>query len=103
MHGESLRAAQRGARDRVVRDVSGVAVAARSRRHDVVAVLLDHRGRAAREIPEPVGELGGIDGLEALPRERSVAVERDVAQQIVAEGVGAEARDGVGELELHPG
>jgi hypothetical protein len=68
----------------VVRDVAqvgGVDVAARRRRHDAPAVLLEHRDGAAGEVAERVREVGVVALLEPLPGEAAVAVERHLAQQ----------------------
>ena len=61
--------------------------------HDPVAVAADHRQRAAGEVAELVGELGLVALLEGRGGDRAVLAEGDVAQEVVAQGVGAEAID----------
>ena len=57
--------------------------------HHAVAVAVDHRQRAAGEVAVLVGELGGVARLEALGRDLAVLSEADLAQRVVAQGVGA--------------
>ena len=100
---EALRAVEGAAGRGVVGAVGFVCWAEVSCRDHALAVLLDHRDGAAGEVAESVGEFGGVDRFESLPRERSVAVERDLAQQEVPEGINAKAVDRIGELELYAG
>ena len=70
-----------------------------------VAVAADHRDDARGEVAETVGEFGLVAGGEVLPRERAVLTERDRAQEVVAERVGAEyvgdlRRSNAGQLRL---
>ena len=92
---------------RVIRRHVGIVVALHVRAHrgghDAVEILLDHRDRAAGQIAERIRQVTGVPLFEALPREVAVAVERDFAQQYVAECIGAVAVDGFAEVELHAG
>src|SRR6476646_4835056 len=72
-----------------IADVRAIERCALTRRHDAVAILLHHRDRPAREIAPAVCELGGIALIEALPGKITVAIERDLAQQEIAERIGA--------------
>ena len=63
------------------------------RRHRPVAVAPDHRQRAVGEVAQLVGQLGLVAALEGLGGDRAVLAEGDVAQQVVAQGVGPEALD----------
>ena len=88
----------------VVGEVGGVLLrrlGARAGGNDAAAVALDHRDHAAREIAPRVGEVGVVALLEPLPREAAVAVEGNLAQQEIAERVGAEAVDRFVEVEPH--
>ena len=68
-------------------------------RHRPVAVAPDHRQRAVGEIAQLVGQLGVVAALEGLGRDRAVLAEGDVAQQVVAQGVGPEALDDLERVE----
>jgi len=70
-------------------------VEALSARHNAIAVTLDHRRRAAGQIPERVSKVGVVAVLESLPGKVSVAVEGNLAQQEIAERVGSVASDRV--------
>src|SRR5438876_4140932 len=61
------------------------------------AVVHDHRERARHEVADGVGELRGIARVEALPREVAVVVEPDLAEQEVAQRIGAVSIDRFGE------
>ena len=54
-----------------------------------VAVLGDHRQRAAGEVAVVVGQLGVVAGLEPRGRDRPVLAEGHLAQQVEAQRVGA--------------
>src|SRR2546426_8932506 len=60
-------------------------------------VVHDHRERARHEVADGVGELRGIARVEALPREVAVVVEPDLAEQEVAQRIGAVSIDRFGE------
>src|SRR4051794_4448148 len=57
-------------------------------RHHAVAVAGDHAQRPAGEVAVLVGELGVVTSLEPVGRDRPVLPEADLAQEVVAEGVG---------------
>jgi hypothetical protein len=59
-----------------------------SRGDHAVPVFLDHGEAAAGQVAQVVGELGGVDVVEALPGEVAIAVPGHVPEQVVAEGVG---------------
>src|SRR3954454_6038965 len=58
-----------------------------------VAIAPDHREGSVGEVAELVGQLGVVAALEGLGRHGAVLAEGDVAQQVVAQGVGPEALD----------
>ena len=51
----------------------------------------DHRRDPAGQVAECIGQVGVVALAESLPREAAVAIERDLAEQEVPEGVRAEA------------
>ena len=53
------------------------------------AVLGDHGDGAAHQVAQLVGELAVVAALEALERDDPVLAERDLAEQVVAQGVDA--------------
>src|SRR5690606_16701648 len=73
----------------------------RMRRYDAVTVAQDHRYRAAREVADVVGQLGGVPRVETLPGEFAVTVPGYVTHQVVAERIRAVALDRLVELHLN--
>ena len=67
--------------------------------HGAVAVALDHRQHPAGEVAVVVGELGLVAGLEAGGGDRAVLAEADLAEEVEAQRVGAEALDHLERVE----
>ena len=61
-------------------------------RHDAIAIALDHRGRAADDVAEIVGEVRVEPRQDRLVGEVRVLAERHLAHHEVAERVEAEDR-----------
>src|SRR5437868_15411723 len=89
-----------------IRNVDLIAI---SCRNYAGAVSLDHRGRSTGKIPQRIGEVRVVPFLEPFPGKVSVAIERDFAQQEIAEGIRSIAADSVAQIEIatggfaHPG
>ena len=77
--------------------------AERSSGDDPIPVLLDHREYPACQVAEPVGQLRIVQLGEPLPGEVAVGLPGDLAHEVEAEGVGAEAIDRLAQFELDPG
>src|SRR6185436_11269914 len=90
----------------ILREIGSVGTVERivsvPRRH-AVAILLDHRDHATREIAERVGEIRVVPLLESSPREIAVTVEGGFAEQEIAQRVGAAEIHGLIELYPHTG
>ena len=68
-------------------------------RDDPVSVARHHRQHAAGEVAVVVGELGLVAGLEAGGGNRAVLAEADLAEEVEAQRVGAEAVDHLERIE----